>query len=197
MKTKNLMIFAAIAFLSFTVLSGCKNKPASQNSDKQAMSQEQLVQRGSYLVTIAGCNDCHTPKKMGAQGPEVNMALMLSGHPADSKLPPVDKAALDNGWVLFTQDLTTAAGPWGISFSANITPDASGIGNWPQENFTRALTQGKFKGIEGGRTLLPPMPWQDFAKLEPEDVNAIYAYLKSIPPVPNIVPMAVAPEDIK
>src|SRR5688572_14958854 len=47
-----------------------------------------MVERGKYLVTIGGCNDCHTPWTMTPQGPAPDMSRMLSGHPADVKVAP-------------------------------------------------------------------------------------------------------------
>ena len=203
MKTQRFLIYVAMACLSAMLFSGCKGKTKPGNTESTesinstVLSQEQMVQRGSYLVTTGGCGDCHSPKQMGPKGPEEIQALMLSGHPSEAPLPKIDKSELQKGWILVTADLTTAVGPWGVSFSANITSDTTGIGTWPEENFVRALKQGKYKGVEGGRMLLPPMPWQSLAKLTEEDTKAIYAYLKSIKPVRNIVPAAIAPEDIK
>lgn len=203
MKTIKLMTTATLACFLILLFSGCRHKPKAEDQDTKVkkdttMSQNQLIERGNYLVTtLGGCGDCHTPKNLSAQGTEPIQTLMLSGYRADSKLMAIDKNALKKGWLLFTPDLTAFVGPWGVSFAANITSDVSGIGNWPEENFIRAMKQGKFKGIEGGRTLLPPMPWQNFATISDEDVKAIYAFLKSTPPVNNVVPMAIAPEDIK
>lgn len=203
MKTTKLLIAATLSCVLILSFSACREKKKTEEQNTKAkpdsaMSQAQLIQRGSYLVTtLGGCGDCHTPKNLTPQGAEPIQTLSLSGYRADSKLPPVEKNALKKGWLLFTPDLNAFVGPWGVSFAANITSDATGIGNWPEENFIRAVKQGKFKGIEGGRTLLPPMPWQNFAAMSDEDVKAIYAFLKSTPPVNNIVPMAIAPEDIK
>jgi len=156
-----------------------------------------MIQRGEYLVKLGGCNDCHSPKKIGPEGSVVIPELMLSGFQASATLPPVDKSAIQKGWALLTLDLNAAAGPWGISFAANLTPDQTGLGNWPEENFIRALKEGKFKGIVGSRSLLPPMPWQNFAKVSVEDIRSIFAYFQSIKAVSNVVPMAIAPPDIK
>lgn len=101
---------------------------------------------------------------------------------------------IKDGFAIFYPDLTAAAGPWGVSFAANITPDETGTGNWTEEQFKKAITQGKFKGLDGGRLLLPPMPWPDFASLKDDDVHAIFMYLKSIKPVRNIVPAPVTPD---
>jgi hypothetical protein len=179
------------------MLTGCKSNVKPTVPEIVKPTGEQMVQRGEYLVTTMGCNDCHSPKKMGPQGPMIIPELMLSGYPADRPLPKVDVQTIKKGWVLLVEDLTAAAGPWGVSFAANLTPDQTGIGNWTEENFKRALKEGKFKGLEGSRSLLPPMPWTNFVNISDEDVAAIFAYLKSIKPVSNAVPMAIPPEEIK
>jgi len=166
-------------------------------SPDSAMIHQALIERGGYLVNTFGCNDCHTPKTMGERGPEFVADRILSGYPADRQLKKVDMSALKNGWVLFNEDLTQAVGPWGISFSANLTSDESGIGLWTEDQFKKALTQGKFNGLDGGRMLLPPMPWQNFMNMKDEDVKAIFYYLKSIKPVRNIVPAPIPPQEIK
>ena len=155
-------------------------------------SQEEVVARGKYLVGIMGCHDCHSPKVMGPQGPYPDPKRLLSGHPANEVLPPLDPKA-NPGWALFSMGLTAAHGPWGTSFAANLTSDATGIGDWTEEQFKRALKQGLYKGIEGSRPLLPPMPWQNFAEVTDEDIHAIFTYLKSTKPVANVVPAPIPP----
>ena len=103
---------------------------------------------------------------------------------------------LKEGFGMFYPDLTAAAGPWGVSFAANLTPDQSGIGTWTEEQFKIALTLGKFKGIKGSRMLLPPMPWFNFTEMKDEDVSAVFAYLKSIKPVRNVVPQPIPPDQM-
>jgi mono/diheme cytochrome c family protein len=150
-----------------------------------------VVERGKYLVQVMGCHDCHSPKLMGPQGPYPDPDRLLSGHPAGTQLPPMPK---DNaGWALLTMDLTAAVGPWGTSFAANLTSDDSGIGSWTEDQFKRALKQGLYKGMEGSRMLLPPMPWQNFQNITDEDVHAIFSYLKSTKPVANVVPAPLPP----
>lgn len=198
---KRRLIYGTLICLFAVTFSGCKGKTKPEEKNDRGMitgvTKEQLVQRGNYLVTTIGCNDCHSPKTWGAQGPELVKTLMLSGYPAETKLPIIDKKNMDQKWLLFSTDFTAAVGPWGVSFAANITSDPSGIGSWPEENFIRAMKQGKFKGVEGGRTLLPPMPWQNFAGMTDDDVKAIYAFLITTTPVHNVVPTAIAAEDIK
>jgi hypothetical protein len=152
-----------------------------------------LIKKGEYLVTIAGCHDCHSPKEMSPQGPMVIPGLMLSGYPAERPLPKADAEVIKKGWSLINEDFTAYAGMWGVSFGANLTSDQTGIGNWIEENFKRAMKEGKYKGIEGSRMLLPPMPWTNFMKMTDEDVRAIFLYLKSTKPVSNVVPMPIAP----
>jgi cytochrome c553 len=150
------------------------------------------AERGKYLVTLGGCNDCHTPMKMGANGPEPDLSRLLSGHPAGMQLPP--PPALPPGpWLVVASATFTAwSGPWGVSFTANLTPDQeSGIGAWDENIFIQAMRTGKHLG--GGRDILPPMPWQGLGKLTDDDLKAIFAYLKSIPPIKNQVPDPVEP----
>jgi hypothetical protein len=121
-------------------------------------------------------------------GTEIIPELRLSGFPGQGKLPPVDVNTVKSGWALMAPDLTSAVGPWGQSYAANITSDVTGIGAWPEENFMRAMREGKYKGLESGRPLLPPMPWMSFKNMPEEDLRAMYYFLKSTKPVRNIVP---------
>jgi cytochrome c553 len=195
--TKSLTVFLILLTIA---VSGCLNKQQQATkaipaqTSQQQPSGEQLVKNGEYLVTISGCHDCHSPKEMGPNGPSIIAATMLSGYPADRPVMKYNLPMLKEGFSLFNPDLTSAAGPWGISFAANLTSDQTGIGNWTEENFKRALKEGKYKGLPGSRTLLPPMPWQNFANIKDEDVSAIFAFLKSTKPVSNVVPQPVAPK---
>jgi mono/diheme cytochrome c family protein len=197
---KKLIIFIVVlVILPVIMLTGCNNskRTADQSTKENQPVQpvaEDPVKKGEYLVTLGGCNDCHSPKEMGPQGPSVIKERMLSGYPSDRPIKQADPKVLKEGWVLLVPDLTSASGPWGVSFSANLTSDQTGIGNWTEENFLRALKEGKFKGLPNSRTLLPPMPWQNFATIKEEDIKAIFAYLKSIPPVSNVVPAAILAE---
>lgn len=191
-------LLTLILMSSITILTGCKNNQKTESQQPEAaqagLTAEDLVKRGEYLVNLGGCHDCHSPKEKSPQGPQVIKSVMLSGYPADRPIMQGDPNVLKQGWVLFVPDLTSASGPWGVSFSANLTPDQTGTGNWTEENFLRALKEGKYKGLANSRQLLPPMPWQNFANVTDEDIRAIFAYLKSIPPVSNIVPAAIIPE---
>jgi cytochrome c553 len=193
---KRTYLFTTV-FFSLILLASCNSNQKPEVAAAPEPTAEQLVKRGEYLVTIMGCNDCHSPKSLGPQGPQIIPELMLSGYPADRPQLKVETAALKKGWVLLTGDLTSAAGPWGVSFAANLTSDPTGIGSWTEENFKRALKEGKYKGMPGGRTLLPPMPWQNFANISDEDVSAIFAYLQSTKPVKNVVPAAIPPDQVK
>ena len=152
------------------------------------------VERGRYLVTAMGCDDCHSPKNMGPHGPEIDTNLRFSGYPAGRPLPEINDRSAGQ-WILFCGDLTAARGPWGTSFAANISSDPTGIGNWTEAQFVRCLREGIWKGLPGGRPLLPPMPWQNFSKLNDRDLKSIYAYLKTTKPVSNNVPEPLAPRE--
>ncbi|MCJ8164170.1 diheme cytochrome c-553 [Pontibacter sp. E15-1] len=119
---------------------------------------ESQIKYGEHLVFIAGCHDCHTPKKMTDKGPAFDMSRALSGHPAQEPIPDVNREEMERKGYSVTQTLTAWVGPWGVSYAANLTSDKTGIGNWQEKNFFTAIRQGKHKGIVDGRELLPPMP---------------------------------------
>lgn len=188
--------------LSGFFLVGCleKEKPVLRPDQPTGTVQEAklsgqaLVKRGEYLVNAIGCDDCHSPKsEMGPHGPEIDPARRLSGHPSDQQLAPVkDKSVLKN-YALADMSLTAWIGPWGTSYAANLTPDDTGLGNWTEAQFIKAIREGKFKGLDGGRPLMPPMPWFVYKNLNDEDLRAIFAYLQSLPPVKNVVPAYAPP----
>jgi cytochrome c553 len=184
---KKQLIPIVLAFAGF-VLACTGTSPKEHADQASSMDSAQLVKRGEYLVSVIGCDDCHSPKKMGPNGPEIDMDLRLSGAPGNRPMAPVDSGALKKGWVLFAPDLTSAVGPWGTSFAANLTSDDTGIGNWTEAQFIKALREGKFKGMDNTRPLLPPMPWFNLAKLSDQDLKSIFAFLKTTKPVENRVP---------
>lgn len=180
------------------LLSYCTSQDRKPETTEEApgMTAEEIRNKGEYLVTICGCHDCHSPKILGETGLIIIQETALSGYPTGRVIMKADKEAMQQGWVLFNEDLTQAAGPWGVSFSANITSDESGIGNWTEEQFRKALTQGKFKGLDGTRMLLPPMPWQNYINMTEEDLFAIFTYLKSTNPVGNVVPAPIPRDEL-
>jgi hypothetical protein len=147
---------------------------------------------GEHLVTIMVCDDCHSPKIMTELGPMPDPALRLSGHPASSAAAQLDRQILElNGYGACNPHMTAWSGPWGISYAANLTSDPTGIGAWSEEHFTRAIREGKYKGMKEGRMLLPPMPWPQYMHMTDQELSAIFAYLKTLPAISNVVP---APE---
>jgi len=110
------------------------------------------VKRGFYLATIAHCMECHTP--------------------------------MDRGRHLFATSLGKGGqefpGPWGKSVSRNITSDkAAGIGAWSDGEIKRAITQGIARD---GTRLKPPMGYGYYARMTDADVDAIIAWLRTVPP---------------
>jgi len=185
---KKLFLFTAVTVAVITALVACTSGSSESGKTPDVISQDNLVKRGEYLVTIAGCDDCHTPKKMGPMGPEPDMSLRLSCYRSALPFPKVDTNVIKQGWALVNPELTGWAGPWGASFTANITSDATGIGNWSFDQFKKAFQQGKWKGLDGTRPLMPPMPWQNYSHMVEDDVKAIFAYLKSTKPINNVEP---------
>lgn len=152
---------------------------------------EASVERGRYIVNSFGCVDCHSPWTMGAEGPMPDPARFLSGHPADMVLPPAPAA--EGPWIVSASATNTAwSGPWGTSFTANLTPDKeTGLGAWTADDFIATLRNGRHLGR--GRELLPPMPFPAIRNMSDEDLRSIFAYLQSLPPIRNRVPNPLPP----
>jgi mono/diheme cytochrome c family protein len=158
-------------------------KPARQTAEQA---------RGMYLMSTSGCMDCHTPWKLGDKGPEPDMTRLYSGHPEALKMPP--PPALPEGpWIMTAGATNTAwAGPWGVSFTANLTPDIdTGLGRWSEADFIRTIRTGRHMGR--GREVLPPMPIMVYNNFTDRDLKAIFAYLRSLPPIRNKVPDPIPP----
>jgi hypothetical protein len=158
-----------------------------------AQNTNAKVERGAYLVKIMACHDCHTPWKLGPQGPEPDMTRMLSGHPQDMVMPGVKLQKGPWEWVGAATN-TAFSGPWGVSFTANLTPDPeTGLGKWTDETFIRALRTGRHEGQ--GRPILPPMPYPQYRNATDEDLRAVFAFLQSIPAIRNRVPQPIDPAE--
>jgi mono/diheme cytochrome c family protein len=153
------------------------------------------IRRGQYLSNLGDCNGCHSPKISTSHGLEPDPARMLSGHPATEPLPAVPVDAIGPGkWLaMASDDLTAWAGPWGISFAANLTPDAeTGLGRWTSTQFIQTMRTGRHLGV--GRPVLPPMPTEELAAMSDADLRALFSYLQSLKPVRNLVPAPVPPK---
>ncbi|MEB2779709.1 diheme cytochrome c-553 [Algoriphagus sp. C2-6-M1] len=200
MKTSFAMFLTGFTIALF---SQCSEKKAEVSTipDENISTQstiyngfESQVKWGEHLVLIGGCNDCHTPKKLAPGGAvHLDTALWLAGHPAEMPSFEVDRKNLESKGLIVTQDLTEWVGPWGVSFAANLTPDETGIGNFTEEQFFRVLREGKYKGLVNSRPILPPMPWEMYRHMTDNEIKAIFAYLKTIKPVKNIVPAPLPP----
>jgi mono/diheme cytochrome c family protein len=111
------------------------------------------VSRGEYVVNLSVCSECHTPLKRGRP----------------------DSAMKYAGGQVF--DLS------GKVVSPNITPDATGIGNYTEDVFVKALRTG----YVGKRQLNTVMPWQFYGGQSDEDLEAMYVYLRTLPPIAHRV----------
>jgi mono/diheme cytochrome c family protein len=163
-----------------------------QQTTKKPTAEQ--LQRGAMLVMMGGCNDCHSPKVFTAQGPIPDTTRALSGAASDFKVPEIPSGLLapDKWGALCNNDMTVWAGPWGVSFAANLTPDnMTGIGAWNEATFIAAMRTGKHMGA--GRDIMPPMPWQAVGTLNDSDLKALFAYLKSAKPISNQVPQPIPP----
>jgi|SRR4051812_6946067 len=172
--------FVVIAALTAVAFSASVHNPS-----------EGRVKRGEYLVKIMGCNDCHTPWKMGEKGPEPDFSRMLSGHPEQVGVLPAAQMSAPYIWGSVPTN-TAFSGPWGISYTANLTPDRNtGLGIWTEDMFVKAIRTGRHMGVS--RPINPPMPWPMYRNATDEDLQSIYAFLRTIPPVVNHVPEYLPP----
>ena len=131
------------------------------------LAQSAQLKRGKYLVTLGGCNDCHTP---GYFFGKPDMTRFLGGSEVGFEIPGR-----------------------GVFHGPNLTPDRdTGLGNWSTEQIVTAITKGQ---RPDGRELAPIMPWHAFASLTPDDSRAIAAFLKSLTPVKNKVPGPFGPSE--
>ena len=118
------------------------------------------VYRGRYLVTIAHCMECHSPLDKGT----------------------FDFSRLGVGGRFFSVEVVQGfASGWPGARAANITSHpTAGLGGWTDDEIKRAISQGLSRD---GRKLQPPMPFSYYARLSPADLNAIVAYLRTVPPL--------------
>ena len=189
MERMSFAVLGGAAALAVTIaVAACSEPPAHASS----VNDPARIARGQYLVTVGGCNDCHTPWKMGPKGPEMDLSRMLSGHPETFVIAEPAKVSSPQWMVASAPTNTAHSGPWGVSFTANLTPDQNtGLGIWTEDMFIKTLRTGRHMGTS--REILPPMPWFNYGKMTDDDLKAVYAYLRSIPPVHNRVPDPLPP----
>jgi mono/diheme cytochrome c family protein len=186
-------VFGAAVILAAAMSAACQGHNGVSDSVAAASSTGRLA-RGEYLVRSIGCSDCHTPMKMGANGPEPDLTRFLSGHP--EQVGALEAAAPQGDWLWSGNGTGTAFhGPWGVSYAANLTPDQNtGLGIWTEDMFVNAIRTGRHMAT--ARPIMPPMPWPAFRNFNDEDLKSIYAFLRTVKPVTNHVPdaqPAVAP----
>lgn len=199
---KSKFLLGILSAVGALVLSQCTRDMGGERTEANQSAGQSAGQYGGYesrekwgehLVLTSACHDCHSPKVMTEKGMDIDFSKALSGHPSEEPLFKVDRKQMESSGLIVTQTLTSWAGPWGVSYAANLTPDSTGIGNWKESNFITAIRKGKYKGIESNRDLLPPMPWQMYQNMSDDELKAIFAYLKSIKPIRNVVPQPEPP----
>jgi len=167
--------------------------PAPPQAVKRAMTREEQLARGKYMVTIGGCHDCHTPWIIQPDGnPGPDMSRALSGHPESFPITKPAKLTSDRYTVASAPTNTAFSGPWGVSFAANLSPDRmTGTGIWTFDIFKNTIRNGRHWGV--GRPLLPPMPWFNYREMTDEDLLAVFTYTRTLKPIRNEVPQPLPP----
>ena len=200
---KSIWLISAGFLLTAIFVIGCsENKPAEPAAEvKESVPEppkyggyyDSQVEWGKHLVTVGGCNDCHTPKMMTPKGPMDDTSRMLSGHYGNIPVAGVDRKQFESKGYIATADFTAWVGPWGISYTANLTPDETGTGKWTEDQFLNALKNYVLHGLTGARPLLPPMAMMPAKLMSDDEMKAIFAYLRTVKPVRNIVPSPTPP----
>jgi mono/diheme cytochrome c family protein len=183
---KPMRVLGTLGMLAMVVVGGACKDPGARGGGGAGVDPKAEIERGRYLVSTSGCHDCHTPWAMGPNGAAPDMTRALSGHPRSLEMPPAP--APTGPWVGATSATNTAwSGPWGTSFTANLTPDKeTGLGAWTRQNFIDTIRNARHMGA--GRPLLPPMPAPVYAQMTDADLGAVFAYLQTIPAISNRVP---------
>ena len=194
------ILFTIPLLTMLTMACFMSQKRSDMAEETTVMAMPDPVEHGRYLTTIMGCHDCHTPKIFGEHGePLLDSTSFFSGHPSQMPYPDWNPADMQqrNAMALVGGMMTAWAGPWGVSFTQNLTPDDStGLGEWTEETFIQALRTGRHQGQPNGRMILPPMPWAFFRYVSDDDLKAIWAYLQSLPAISNSVPLPIPPPDM-
>jgi len=154
-----------------------KQLPKRQSLAKNYSSQ---VEWGKHLVTVGGCNDCHTPKLMTPQGPIDDTSRMLSGYYGNIPTPGVDRKQAESKGYVVTADFTSWVGPWGVSYAANLTPDETGTGSWTEEQFMYAIKNLIFHGLPGFPSIIASHAMMPVKHYTDNEIKAIFAYIKTI-----------------
>ena len=183
-----------VASLAIIVAANASRPVAPAPLAPKQMTRAEKVARGKYLVTIGGCHDCHTPWVPQANGiPGPDMSRALSGHPQDVKITSPAQLSKNSPYAWAAAPTNTAfSGPWGVSFTANLTPDKmTGTGIWTFDIFKNTIRNGRHWGV--ARPLLPPMPWFNYREMTDEDLESVYLYTRTLKPISNQVPEPLPP----
>jgi mono/diheme cytochrome c family protein len=133
--------------------------------EQDRVAQSDTVRHGEYIATITGCAFCHSPFRD-------------------------DNTMIDEFKYAGGQRFEVV--PFGTFVSYNLTSDKeTGLGNWTDDQIKKFVTSGVRR--DGSRMIPFPMPWPNFANMKPQDLNALVAFLRSLPPVSNQIPAPQAP----
>ena len=137
---------------------------AFYEQQRQQAAKDQLRQ-GEYLASVTGCAFCHSPFR------DDNTMIDEFKYAGGQKFEVV---------------------PFGTFVSYNLTSDKeTGLGGWTDDQIKTFVTTGVRR--DGSRMLPFPMPWPNFANMTPGDLNALIAYLRTLPPVSNRIPVPKPP----
>ena len=133
------------------------------------ISRKNKVEYGAYLAgPVAHCTLCHT-----AWGEEGKGIMKFFMNPPDYNglmtLPGLGQGGMK------------MKGPWGTSIASNITSHPTALGRYTDEELKKIITEGLHPS---GMKLMPPMPYSYYSNMTDQDLDALIAYLRTIPPHP-------------
>ena len=133
--------------------------------DQQQKAASDVVAHGEYIARVTGCAVCHSPFR------------------ADNTI--IEELSLAGGQLF-------RVNPFGDFVSYNLTSDKeTGLGNWTDDQIKTFVTKGIRR--DGTRMMPYPMPWPNYAHMKDDDLNALVAFLRSLPPVSNRIPPPARP----
>jgi len=173
-----LLIIVSGLFLMIAGMATAQDDPTEEPTGDENTA---LIERGEYLAKIANCETCHTPFQE-----KYNNLAELTLEDLQT-IAMREELALDKEERLMAGGRPFDLGPAGVMFTRNLTPDPeTGLGEWTDEEIEIAIRTGISRD---GRQLHPLMPYTIFNQMADADMDAIIAYLRSIPAVENAVPV--------
>jgi hypothetical protein len=147
-QTIALTSMAALIFFAFYIAScsDSENKAVAKNESSAEPANDDILKQGEHLVTTMGCNDCHSPKRMGANGPEIIEELMFSGFPSDRPVAKFDTKLIKSGFSIFYPISPQLPAPGDCRLPLTSRQTARGLEIGRKNSLKQPLPKGNTRG---------------------------------------------------